>query len=216
MKRPAAKSPPGPWNGLVTRAQQSGEGVVVQGVYRVWQGGRELLESFVAARGPMGWRYFGRVHPPDSEEELFTVDYVVDAKWGLLRYRLLDQSGTRIVATPATGGIEVVAGRPGDERTETVAGASAVWSSSPCSLLVVDWLLSTSGRSDVAAVRIGAALEPEVITVRLERRGSRQVVTPTGNSEAELVGVMLDAERFEALIRSDLPLLARGWFDLVA
>jgi hypothetical protein len=28
--------------------------------------------------------------------------------------------------------------------------------------------------------------------------------------------VMLDGERFEALIRSDLPLLARGWFDLVA
>jgi hypothetical protein len=42
------------------------------------------------------------------------------------------------------------------------------------------------------------------------------VVTPTGNSEAELVGVMLDGERFEALIRSDLPLLAHGWFDLVA
>lgn len=188
----------------------------MQGVYRVWHGGRELLESFVAAPGPMGWRYFGRVHPPDSEEELFTVDYVVDAEWGLLRYRLLDQSGTRIVATPATGGVEVVTGRPGDERTETVAGASAVWSSSPCSLLVLDRLLSTSGRSDVAAVRIGAALKPEVITVRLERRGSRPVVTPTGNSEAELVGVMLDGERFEALIRSDLPLFARGWFELMA
>src|SRR5205823_14330119 len=88
--------------------------------------------------GPMGWRYFGRVHPPKSEEELFTVDYVVDAEWGLLRYRLMDQSGTRIVATPATAGIDVVTGRPGDERIETVAGASAVWSSSPCSLLVLD------------------------------------------------------------------------------
>jgi virulence-associated protein VagC len=52
-----------------------------------------------------------------------------------------------------------------------------------------------SGRSDVAAVRIGAALELEVITVRLERRGSRPVVTPTGNSEAELVGVLLHGER---------------------
>ena len=61
----------------------------MQGVYRVWHGGRELLESFVAAPGPIGWRYFGRVHPPDSEEELFTVDYVVDAKWGLIRYRLI-------------------------------------------------------------------------------------------------------------------------------
>jgi hypothetical protein len=119
------------WNELVTRAQEGREAVVMQGVYRVWHGGRELLESFVAAPGPMGWRYFGRVHPPDSEEELFTVDYVVDAEWGLLRYRLLDQSGTRIVATPATGGVEVVTGRPGDERTETMAGASAVWSSSP-------------------------------------------------------------------------------------
>ena len=94
----------------------------MQGVYRVWDGGRELLESFVAAPGPMGWRYFGRVHPPKSEEELFTVDHVVDAEWGLLRYRLLDQSGARIVATPSTGGIELVTGRPGEERTETVAG----------------------------------------------------------------------------------------------
>src|SRR6266508_7013226 len=193
MKRPAAKSPPGPWNELVTRAWQRGEAVVVQGVYRVSNGGRVFLESFVAAPGPMGWRYFGRVHPPDSEEELFTVDHVVDAEWGLVRYRLLDQSGTSIVATLATGGIEVVTGRPGEERSETVPGASAVWSSSPCSLLVVDRLLSASGRSDVAAVRIGAALEPEVITVRLERRGSRPVVTPAGNSEAELVGVMLRA-----------------------
>ena len=188
----------------------------MQGVYRVRQGGRELLESFVAAPGPMGWRYFGRVHPADSEEELFTVDYVVDAQWGLLRYRLLHQSGTQIVATQVTGGIEVLTGRPGEERTETVAGASAVWSSSPCSLLVVDRLLAASGRSDVAAVRIGAALEPELITVRIERQGSRPLVTPTGNSEAELLGVMLDGERFEALIRSDLPLFARGWFDLVA
>jgi hypothetical protein len=182
----------------------------------VWTGGRELLESFVAAPGPMGWRYFGRVHPPDSEEELFTVDYVVDAEWGLLRYRLLHQSGMRIVANPAAGGIDVVTGRPGDERTETVPGASAVWSSSPCSLLVVDRLLSASGRGDVAAVRIGAALKPEVITVRLSRRGSRPVITPAGNSEAELVGVVVDGQRFEAFIRSDLPLLAPGWFDLVA
>lgn len=179
-------------------------------------GGRVFLESFVAAPGPMGWRYFGRVQPPDSEEELFTVDYVVDAVWGLIRYRLMHQSGTSIVATLATGGLEVVTGRPGEERTETVPGASAVWSSSPCSLLVVDRLLSTSDRSDVAAVRIGAALEPEVITVRLERRGSRPVVTPAGSSEAELVGVMLDGERFEALIRSDLPLFVPGWFELVA
>jgi len=28
--------------------------------------------------------------------------------------------------------------------------------------------------------------------------------------------VMLDGERLEALIRSDLPLFARGWFDLAA
>jgi hypothetical protein len=31
MKRPAAKSPPGPWNELVTKAQQIGEAVLVQG-----------------------------------------------------------------------------------------------------------------------------------------------------------------------------------------
>jgi hypothetical protein len=137
-------------NDLVTRAWQRGEAVLVQGVYRVSNGGRVFLESFVAAPGPMGWRYFGRVHPPDSDDELFTVDYVVDAEWGLIRYRLMHQSGTSIVATPATGGIEVVTGRPGDERTETVPGASAVWSSSPCSLLV----LSASGGSDVGDIAI--------------------------------------------------------------
>src|SRR5437867_739621 len=90
----------------------------------------------------MRWRYFGRVHPPDSEEGLFTVDYVVDAEWGLIRYRLMDQSGTSIVATPATGGIEVVTGRPGNERTETVPGPPrsrrplparcSSWSASQC------------------------------------------------------------------------------------
>jgi virulence-associated protein VagC len=164
----------------------------------------------------MGWRYFGRVHPPESEEELFSVDHVVDAEWGLVRYRQLHQSGARIVATPATGGIEVVTGRPGDERAETVAGASAVWSSSPCSLLVVDRLLRATGRTDVAAVRIGVELEPDAITVRLERQGSRLVATPGGDSEAEVVGVTVDGEAFEALIRSDLPLFAPGWFDLAA
>ena len=115
---------------------------------------------------------------------------------GLLRYRLMDQSGTRIVATPATAGIDVVTGRPGDERIETVAGASAVWSSSPCSLLVVDRLLTASGRGDVAAVRIGAALEPEVITVRLSRRGSRPdptaarscSVSPPMEAHAQAIG----------------------------
>lgn len=187
----------------------------MQGVYRVWHGGRELLESFVAAPGPMGWRYFGRVHPPGSEEDLFTVDHVVDAEWGLVRYRHLDQSGTWIVATRTTGAIELVTGRHGDERTETVAGASAVWSSSPSSLLIVDRLLGASGRSDVGAVRIGAAFEAEAITVRLERRGFRSVVTPTGDSQAELVEVMVDGDRVDALIRSDLPLSAGGWFELV-
>src|SRR5437867_12777788 len=161
MKRPAAKSPPGPWNELVTRARQIGEAVVLQGVYRVWHGGREFLESFVAAPGPIGWRYFGRVHPPDSEEELFTVDYVVDAEWGLIRYRLMDQSGTSIVATPATGGIEVVTGRPADERTETAPGASASRPSPPCPLLVLHRLLTTPRRSGGAAVRIAARPDPD-------------------------------------------------------
>lgn len=200
----------------MTTARRSGEAAVVQGVYRVWHAGRELLESFVAAPGPMGWRYFGRVRPADSEEDLFTVDYVVDADWGLVRYRLLHQDGTRIVATPDSSGIEVVTDRPGDERTETVAGASAVWSSSPCSLLVVDRLLRASDRIDAAAVRIGAEHEPVAVTVRFERRGAQPVATPAESSDAELVGVTVDGEDFEALIRSDLPLYARGWFDLLA
>jgi len=166
----------------------------------------------------MGWRYFGRVRPPDSDEELFTVDHVVDARWGLVRHRLLDRTGARIEATRAAGGgIEVVTGRPGDERTETVAGASAAWSSSPSSLLVVHRLLGASGRSEMAAAAIGFdAPGPRAVTVRLERLGPRPVATPTEGGEAELVAVTLDGERREALIRSDLPLSAPGWFDLVA
>jgi hypothetical protein len=146
---------------------------------------------------------------------MFTVDYVVDTRWNLVRYQLLNRSGTRILATPANGGIEVTNGGLGEERTETMAGASAVWSSSPCSLLIVDRLLRASGRSDVTALRIGAPPQPELITVGLERRGPRRAVTPAGNGEADLVVVTLDGERFEALILPELPVFADGWFDLL-
>jgi hypothetical protein len=187
----------------------------VQGTYRMWNGGRELLESFVAAPGPMGWRYFGRVHPPDSEEAMSTVDYVVDAQWNLVRYQLLNRNGTRILATPTRGGIEVTNGGLGEERTETMVGASVVWSSSPCSLLVVDRLLRTSGRADVTAVRIVGPQQPELVTVGLERPGPRPAVTPAGNGDAEPVVVTLDGERFEAMLLPDLPVFADGWFDLL-
>jgi hypothetical protein len=46
-------------------------------VCRLWHRSKELRESFVAATGPMGWRYVGRAHEPEGRE-LFVVDDVVD------------------------------------------------------------------------------------------------------------------------------------------
>src|SRR5712691_12723193 len=59
----------------------------MQGAYRIWAGPEELVEAFVAAPGPAGWRYFGRGRDADTGEELFRVDYVVDAGWDLVRFR---------------------------------------------------------------------------------------------------------------------------------
>ena len=105
-------------------------------------------------------------------------------------------------------------GSPGEERTEEMAGVSAVWSLSPCSLLVVDRRLRASGQDELAAVRIKPSDEPEAVTVRLDRRGPQGITTP-GGATAERVDVIVDGRRTKALIRPDLPLSAEGWFELL-
>jgi len=187
----------------------------MQGAYRIWGAPQELVESFVAAPGPAGWRYFGRGRHADTGEELFNVDYIVDAGWDLVRFRAVYGDGLEAVAVPVPGGLEVSVGHPGAERTEEIAGVSAVWSLSPCSLLVVDRRLRASGQGQLGAVSLKLLYEPEAVTVRLDRRGSQGITTRAGGATAERVEVIVDGWRTKALIRPDLPLSAEGWFELL-
>jgi hypothetical protein len=181
----------------------------MQGVYRLWHRSRELRESFVAAPGPMGWRYFGRVHEPEGPE-LFVIDHVVDGDWNLVRFRSVDVKGAEVIAVPAAGGVEVSIRGPAADRTERVDGATAVWSVSPSSLLVLDRRVGGLGGT-VSAVRLEPGFDPESITVQLSRRPS-----PGGVSTAEEVDVIVDGRPILAVIREGVPLSAEGWFELMA
>jgi hypothetical protein len=187
----------------------------VQGIYRVQLGLHELLETFVAAPGPIGWRYFGRGHEPDTGREVFQVDHVVDVDWNLVRFRWKGSDGAEVGAIPTRGGVEVWIEGPGGERTELVAGAEAVWSASPSSLLVVDRLLGTSKRAEVQAVRLETHVEPRTVVVRVTPVGSRRVSKTHGTSQAREVDVSVDGRRTRALLRSDLPLQGDDWFELI-
>lgn len=186
----------------------------MQGAYRVWLGSTELLETFVAAAGPAGWRYFGRGHEPEVEPEAYRVDHVVDLGWDLVRFRWSGSDGAEVVAIPrGGGGMEVWASGPGGGRTELVAGASTVWAASPSSLLVVDRLLSGSG--EVTAVMLRPPSDPRPVVVRLDPVAAREVRAPSGPLSIREVEVTVDGQTARALLRSDLPLRADGWFELV-
>ncbi|HEY3210450.1 MAG TPA: hypothetical protein VGL18_11780 [Actinomycetota bacterium] len=187
----------------------------MQGVYRVHIGSQELLETFVAAPGPMGWRYFGRLHEADTGREVFLVDHVVDVDWNLVRFRWRASDGAEVLATPTGGGVEVWIGQPGGERKELVADVRAAWSASPSSLLVVDRLLRSSKLGEVTAVRLEPPFEPGPVVVRVSPMGSGRVSTASGTSAAREVEVAVDGRRNRVLFREDLPLRADGWFELV-
>jgi hypothetical protein len=188
----------------------------VQGAYRLFGLGEELIEEFVAAPGPMGWRYFGHVHPPeDPEHERFTVDLVADLEWRLVRFRLAAADGWRAVATRTDSGVEVVHGTPNEEGIDRFDEGVAVWSSSPSTLLVLDRQIGRKGAT-AQVVRIEPGVPPRLQGVALSVRGSRAVPTPGGGAEAQRVQVAEDGRLREALIRSDLPLAAEGWFELIA
>jgi hypothetical protein len=186
----------------------------VQGIYRVQHGSRELLESFVAAPGPMGWRYFGQVHEPDTGRAVFQVDHVVDRNWNLVRFRLRQPDRAEVTAIPTNGGVEVWIEGRGGERKELMAGVEAVWSPSPSSLLVVDRLLGMSDRVEVPAVRLEPAGDPLAILVRVTPLGSTHVPTNEASTTREME-LDVDGRRIRALLRPDLPLRADGWFELV-
>ena len=187
----------------------------MQGVYRVQLGSRELNETFVAAPGPMGWRYFGRMHEPETGREVFQADHVVDVDWNLIRFRWRESDGVEMTAIRTGGGVEVSIEEPGRQRTEFVAGVAAVWSASPSSLLVVDRLLGMGKLAEVQAVRLGPGLEPLPVVVRVTPVRSRPVATSNGTSQAREVEVAVNGRSTRALLRSDLPLRADGWFELV-
>jgi hypothetical protein len=172
------------------------------------------VETFVAAPGPAGWRYFGRAHDPDTGREVFRVDHVVDADWNLVRFRWRDMNGVQVIATPGDRGVEVWIEGAGADRNEFVAGVGTVWSTSPSCLLVVDRMLRTSQMEEVRAVRLEPPFDPQPVLVRVTGVGLRQVSTTNGDSEAREVDVAVDGRRVRALLRSDLPLQADGWFDL--
>jgi hypothetical protein len=188
----------------------------MQGAYRLFRLGEELIEDFVAAPGPMGWRYFAHVHPPDDpDHDRFTVDLVTDLEWNLVRFRLAAADGWRAVATRGDRGVEVLHGTPEDERLDRFDEAVAVWSSSPSTLLVLHRLVGPVG-GKAETVRIEPGLAPERLAVALSAMGSTSVATPGGGAEALRVRVVEDGQGREALIRSDLPLAAEGWFDLIS
>lgn len=199
----------------MTKSQHRGgwKNAAVQGLYRVRVGAVEMLESFVAAPGPMGWRYFGRLRDPATERELARIDHVVDNEWNLVRFRWSEQDGPEVVAVPSSGGVEVTVAGPAGERTAEVSGAEAVWSASPSSLLVMDRLIANT--TEVRAVLLLPPFEPRAVVVRVTPAATRRVATPSGRSEVREVVVELDGLASRAVLRADLPLRAEDWFELV-
>ena len=186
----------------------------MQGIYQIHGGETELFESFVAAPGPAGWRYFGRVFPPESEEELATVDFVVDVEWGLVRYRERWAGGSELLVTPALDGVAVVMD-DGEERSVELPGVEVVWSRSPCSLLVAERRARALGTNTLRAVRIHIPDDPVLLQVSLDHLG-REPPTAASNPGADRIQIRENGRTMNALVRQDLPLVADGWFSLVA
>ena len=187
----------------------------MQGTYRLLGGGQELLESFVAAPGPAGWRYFGRIRRADTGEGLSTVDYVTDLDWGLVRFRTQHADGRQVVVVPSETGLEVWRGGPGPEPAG-FPEASVVWSASPCSLIVAHHRLQALGHEGLVGLRLEARSEPEAVTIRLRPLGTTGVSTSGAGSTATRFEVTVGDRTLEALIRPDLPLECEDWFKLVA
>ncbi len=187
----------------------------MQGVYRVTSGGRELIETFVAAPGPMGWRYVGRLADQATGEHLQLVDYVVDVEWNLVRVRMADASGWEAIVGPIPGGLEAWTGTPEAERIHQFPGAVAVWTPSPCSLLAGDRRARIAGVWSFPAVVPVVAGEPEELLVSLKLAGHEAISTPAGKAPVEVVMVEAGNGPRKALVRRGLPIACEGRFELI-
>ncbi len=185
-------------------------GSELEGVYRIHGRELELLESFVAAPGPAGWRYFGRIYAPESEDQLSTVDFVVDTEWRLVRYRERHSDHGEVVVVPGANGLEATwVGTP-IETTAGVPEAEVVWSSSPCSLLVAERRARVLGLTAMRGIRIDVPADAAQVSISLDRVGYEAA---HGRS-VEKVQVRVDGRSISALLGEDLPVSAEGWFDL--
>lgn len=184
----------------------------MEGAYQVWAPAGDVIESFVAAPGPGGWRWFGRAHDPAGGAPRWSVDVVVDLHWRVVRFRMLGADGAGTTVTPGPQGLEVDAG---DGRPIPFPGAEAVWSPSPSSVLVADRMLRAQGRTEVLAIAVWEPGHPGK-TVRLGL-GERQAVrmdTTAGLIEGERLEVMIEGGLFDVLLGPDRPLESDGWFRL--
>ncbi|HEX2089679.1 MAG TPA: hypothetical protein VHI54_07115 [Actinomycetota bacterium] len=187
----------------------------MEGTYRLHTAEEPLFESFVAAPGPAGWRYFGRVLAPDGELELSTVDFVVDTEWRLVRYRERHAAGPEVVVIPGNGGLEVVSRVNGDEKSVEIPAAEVVWSRSPCSLLVTERRARALATTALRAVRIHVPDDPVSVSVSLDRpRGEGFWSGP--DRQVGMIQVTVDGQTIAAELTEDRPLAAEDWFTLLA
>jgi hypothetical protein len=172
-----------------------------QGSYRIFIPGGDLVETFVAAPGPAGWRYFGRVHDPRTGEEVYAVDHVVDHVWRVVRFRLLSPTGD-VLVEPSPSGLAVSDGK-GEERS--FEGADLVWSASPSSVLVLDRMLRAGHGPNVAAVRIlsDPTTESEAIAVSVVSRKGDRMELAVGD------------QTWDILVGPEVPERGSGWFELM-
>jgi hypothetical protein len=185
----------------------------VQGAYRLLGQPEELIEEFVAAPGPMGWRYFAHVHPPDDPgHDRLTVDLVTDLEWNVVRFRLVSADGWGAMATGIDSGLEVLHGPSGEERLDRFDQASAVWSTSPSALLVARRRLGFGGGT-MGAVHIEIGRDPSSVGVSLSDANPASMGAPAGTIAP--IEVTVDGRRFEASMQGDMPVAAEGWFVLV-
>jgi hypothetical protein len=144
---------------------------VSQGAYRILRSEGDLVETFVEAPGPAGWRWFGRVRDPATGEEAYIVDHVVDAAWRLVRFRLLDRDAGEVRAEMAPGGLVVTS----SDATETVPEAEIVWSPSPASLLILDRLLRSTGSAEVRGTQVSTMGTWEPVTLAVDHTTNLRV-----------------------------------------
>jgi hypothetical protein len=168
---------------------------VSRGAYRIIRPEGDLVETFVEAPGPAGWRWFGRVHDLSSGDEVYVVDHVVDAEWRVVRFRLLHREAGEVVVEPALEGLALTAGQV----IESLAGAEIVWSPSPASLLVLQRYLQSRGATGARGVQVSASGSWEAVTVGLEDQAT----------------AVVDGTRLPVTWAGDMPSRVDGWFELL-